>query len=237
MIAVPDTPRLDDLDIVVPVRNEGSRLTALLDQLAAARAAGAVVTVVDGESDDDTVARARAGADRVLRVTPSRGAQLAAGCAAGERPWLWLLHADSRLDARHPWAVQQVLAQGAAWGRFEVQLDAAAPALRLVATAMNLRTRLTGIVTGDHGIFCRRAALVQVGGMPALPLMEDIELSRRLRRLGRPACIGPAIVTSARRWQRDGVLRTVLTMWQFRLRYWCGASAEQLAREYYRGAR
>lgn len=234
-------PSVQRLQIVIPTRNEALRIAALLEVLQPARARGACVVVVDGGSTDDTVARAQPLADLVLTSEPGRGRQLAAGIAAmvgtdmghRERPFLWLLHADSRIDLRHPQAVVDALAAGATWGRFDIAIDGGPWMLRVVAALMNLRTRLSGIVTGDHGLFCRRDALARAGGFPAQPLMEDLEVSRRLRRLAWPRAIGPVLGTSGRRWERRGVLRTILSMWRFRLRYFLGASPEQLAREYY----
>jgi rSAM/selenodomain-associated transferase 2 len=221
------------LQVVIPTLDEASRIAGLLAVLQPARAAGAQVVVVDGGSRDGTLAAAATAADVVLTSPPGRGLQLAAGIAAGDRPFLWLLHADSRIDGRHAPAVVAALAAGAAWGRFDIRIDGTSPLLRMVGAMMNLRTRSTGIVTGDHGIFCRRDLLAAVGGFPPQPLMEDIEVSSRLRVRAWPRAIGPAIGTSGRRWERHGALRTVLSMWRFRLRYFLGASPEVLAREYY----
>ncbi len=219
--------------VVVPTLNEAPRIEALLAQLQAARAAGAQVVVVDGGSEDGTRSIALPLADSVLTSAPGRGAQIAAGIAAADHPYLWLLHADSRIAGGHAAAVVRALDSGAVWGRFDIRIDGASPLLRLVGVMMNLRTRATGIVTGDHGLFCRRAALDRAGGYPPQPLMEDIEVSRRLRALGWPLAIGPLLGTSARRWENRGVLRTIFSMWRFRLRYFLGTPPEVLAREYY----
>ena len=120
------------------------------------------------------------------------------------------------------------------WGRFDVRLSGAHPALRMVETLMNLRSRLTGIATGDQGIFVRRERFEQVGGYPPIALMEDIALSRLLQRRGPPVCLRPRLTTSSRRWERDGVFRTILLMWRLRLAYFLGANPDQLARIYYR---
>jgi rSAM/selenodomain-associated transferase 2 len=168
-----------------------------------------------------------------VSTPPGRGRQLAAGAADARADWLWFLHADSAgtapaLDwlARHR--------DGPAWGRFDVRLEPAGPMLRLVGFLMNQRSRLTGICTGDQGIFVHRVLLERAGGMPEQPLMEDIELSRRLKRLGRPLCPRVALLTSSRRWRDRGAVRTIFGMWWFRLRYWLGADPERLARAYYR---
>jgi hypothetical protein len=118
-----------------------------------------------------------------------------------------------------------------------VAIHGRSPWLPLVAALMNLRSRLTGIATGDQAIFVSRAAFRAVGGFPALPLMEDLALSRRLRRLARPACLAAQVATSGRRWERHGVWRTIFLMWRLRLRYWLGADPERLALEYGNAAR
>ena len=128
--------------------------------------------------------------------------------------------------------VLQALAGGACWGRFDVQIDGRPAMLRVVAALMNLRSRATGIATGDQAIFSTRAAFSQVGGFPVQPLMEDIELSRRLRRIAPPACLRARVLTSGRRWEQRGVWRTIVLMWRLRWRYWRGESAARLAEAY-----
>ncbi len=187
--------------------------------------------VIDGGSRDRSAAVAEAQGARLIRTEASRGVQLNAGYQAARGACLWLLHADSQPD---PEGVRWLCMQdGIDWGRFDICFDADDPRMRLVAGMMNLRSRVTGICTGDQGLFVHRRLLVAVGGIPEQALMEDVELSRRLRRLCRPKCPDLTIRTSARRWHRDGWGKTVLSMWRFRLRYWLGASAEHLAQKYY----
>jgi rSAM/selenodomain-associated transferase 2 len=146
---------------------------------------------------------------------------------------LLFLHADTRLPADALAAIDTALVDPAvAWGRFDVQIEGRARLLKAVAAMMNLRSRATGIATGDQAIFARREALQRVGGIPDQPLMEDIELSKRLRKLSRPACLYQRVITSGRRWERDGVWRTVTLMWRLRLLYWIGMRPERLARMY-----
>ena len=224
------------LVVVVPALNEAAILHRLLSQLAAARARGAEVIVVDGGSTDETVRVATPLCDRVVTSTPGRGAQLEAGIAASKRAFVWLLHADSLLPSGAAEAVVAALSQRPnRWGRFDIALSEsrADARLRVVAAMMNLRTRATGIVTGDHGVFLERELLTAAGGMPPQPLMEDIELSKRLRALAWPIALRTPIVTSSRRWREHGVWRTVITMWWFRLRYFFGAKPVDLARAYY----
>lgn len=173
----------------------------------------------------------------LINITASRGRgrQLDAGAQVAQGDWLWFLHVDSKPPATAFEFLCSLPPPG--WGRFDVRLDVETRTGQLIAASMNARSRLTGICTGDQGIFVHRSLLDRVGGVPRQPLMEDIELSRRLRRLCRPLCPRIRLTTSARRWLRDGTLTTILSMWIFRLRYWAGASPEVLASDYYRTTR
>lgn len=220
------------VSIVVPVLDEAAAIAAALSPLQAARAAGAEIVVVDGGSRDGTAALAAPLADRVLVAPRGRASQMNAGAAAGTRPSLLFLHADTVLPADALVAVEAAL-RDRAWGRFDVAIDGADPLLAVVAAGMNLRSRLTGIATGDQAIFVRRAAFDSLGGFPAIPLMEDVAFSRAARRaLGPPACLDSRVLTSGRRWERHGVLRTIVLMWRLRLAYALGADPHRLARRY-----
>ena len=156
-----------------------------------------------------------------------------AGAAASRAPRLLFLHADTRLPADADARVARALAR-APWGRFDVRIDGRSRWLPLVAALMNLRSRLTGIATGDQAIFVRRDAFDRIGGFPDQPLMEDVEISRRLRAIGRPACLRARVVTSGRRWDAHGAWRTIRLMWRLRWRYWRGESPQSLAEAYRR---
>ncbi|MFU8815753.1 MAG: TIGR04283 family arsenosugar biosynthesis glycosyltransferase [Pseudomonadales bacterium] len=220
------------MSVVIPVRDDARPLAALLAKLRDAASADLEVIVVDGGSRDGSDVVAGRGGAALLRSPPGRGFQLAAGAAAARGAWIWMLHADAD-PSPEALAHLRGRADEAAWGRFAVRFDGA-PRMALVAVAMNARSCLTGICTGDQGIFVHRDLLARAGGVPRQSLMEDIELCRRLKRLARPECRQEIVGTSARRWQRRGTLRTIIAMWRFRLRYWLGADPEQLAREYYR---
>jgi rSAM/selenodomain-associated transferase 2 len=222
------------ISIVIPVLDDAAALRALLDDLQELAMGCATITVVDGGSSDGSAELARARGVRVLHATRGRASQLAAGVAAADGRWVWLLHADTRVSAAAWHALQRTLtAGGSPWGRFDVRLDGSEVALRCVETLMNVRSRLSSICTGDQGIFVRRDLLDLVGGVPQLALMEDIELSKRLRRYAPPCCISTPLVTSARRWQNNGIVATIGLMWWLRLRYFLGAAPEALARSYY----
>ena len=220
------------LSIVVPALNEAAGIEAALRALAPLRAGGHEVIVVDGGSGDDTAARARPLADAVLTSGRGRARQMNAGAAAARGDALLFLHADTVPPADADVRVRQALQRGALWGRFDVRIEGRAPMLRVVAALMNARSRLTGIATGDQAMFVRRDAFERVGGFPDQPLMEDIELSRRLRATGRPACLRACVSTSGRRWESRGVWRTIFLMWRLRWRYWRGTPPEALAEAY-----
>lgn len=228
------------LSIVVPVLDEAGTIVSSLEALAPLRGAGVEVLVVDGGSRDATRTLAGPLADRLLDAPRGRASQMNAGAAAASGDWLLFLHADTRLPAGAAALVGAAAERGALWGRFDVRIDVRidvgfagrSPLLSLVALAMNLRSRLTGIATGDQAIFVRRDVFARIGGFPEIALMEDIVLSRRLRALASPACLRPKATTSGRRWEKGGVLRVVLTMWWLRLRFFFGADPDRLARAY-----
>ena len=218
--------------IVVPVLNEAEGIVAALILLAPLRAAGIEVVVVDGGSSDGTPQRCAGLADRVLAAPRGRARQMNAGAAAASGEVLLFLHADTHLPAGAAPALRAALAAGAGWGRFDVRIAGRSALLPVIAACMNWRSRWTGIATGDQAIFVCRRLFDAVGGIPDQPLMEDIELSHRLRRLQHPACLRQRVTTSGRRWEQRGVWPTIWLMWRLRLRYWLGASADELARAY-----
>jgi rSAM/selenodomain-associated transferase 2 len=220
------------LTIVMPALNEADGIGAALQALQPLRAIGVEVVLADGGSGDGTPALAAPWVDTVLATPRGRALQMNAGAAAARGQVLLFLHADTRLPPRADVLVRQAIAGGARWGRFDVHIDGRPRMLRVVAASMNLRSRLSGIATGDQALFVTRQAFDQVGGFPAQPLMEDVEVSRRLKRLGPPACLRARVSTSGRRWEQRGVWRTIVLMWALRWRYWRGESAARLAEAY-----
>jgi rSAM/selenodomain-associated transferase 2 len=221
------------LGIVMPVLDEAVGLVAVLQSLQPLRVRGAELLIVDGGSRDGTPALAAPWADQVIAAPRGRARQMNAGAAASRAPRLLFLHADTRLPADADARVAAALAC-APWGRFDVRIDGRSRWLPVVAALMNLRSRLTGIATGDQAIFVRREVFERLGGYPDQPLMEDVEISRRLRAIGSPACLRQHVVTSGRRWDAHGAWRTIRLMWRLRWRYWCGASPQLLAETYRR---
>jgi rSAM/selenodomain-associated transferase 2 len=222
------------LSIVIPALAEARNLERLLPALLA-REPDAEIIVVDGGSTDGTgeVLRGHRGV-RGLRSERGRARQMNAGARAARGDTLLFLHADTRLPEGAGAAIARALEDpGVIGGRFDVRLDGARPVFGVIAWFMNMRSRLTGISTGDQALFVRRDAFEAVGGYPDIPLMEDVALSRRLKRRGRLRALRLVVTTSARKWEREGVLRTVALMWTLRLLYFCGVAPARLHRWYY----
>jgi rSAM/selenodomain-associated transferase 2 len=224
---------MSKLSIVMPVLDEGEGIAAALDRLSDLRALGTEVIVVDGGSRDATIQRTRPRADRVILAPRGRALQMNAGAEKASGGVLLFLHADTRLpaDADHI-LLSGLERSGRVWGRFDVKIEGRSPLLRVIAWLMNIRSRLSGIATGDQAIFVRRAAFQAAGGFPAIPLMEDIALCKRLKRVSPPLCLRDCVVTSGRRWEKNGVINTMILMWRVRFAYFCGADPKKLAQQY-----
>jgi rSAM/selenodomain-associated transferase 2 len=221
------------LSIIVPMLNEASALPDLLGHLRPLRRGGVEVVLVDGGSEDGSAAIAASAGFEVVPAERGRARQMNAGAAAASGDVLLFLHADTRLPDGAIDLIGAALADGRRlWGRFDVEFDLHTWTMRATAFGMNLRSRLSGIATGDQALFMTRAAFDAVGGFPNQPLMEDVEITSRLRRRSPPACIRRPVRTSARRWQSQGPWRTILLMWRLRLAYWFGASPADLSRQY-----
>jgi rSAM/selenodomain-associated transferase 2 len=223
------------LSVVVPVLNEAALLEASLARLEPLRRSGADLIVADGGSSDGSAALARAYADRVIEAPRGRARQMNAGAAVARGDVLLFLHADCALPEAADRLIVSALVGGRRWGRFDVALRGRHPLLPLIAALMNARSRLTGICTGDQALFVRREAFLACGGFPDIALMEDIALSKALKRLGRPACLRARVTASGRRWDERGALRTILLMWRLRLAYFLGADPGRLATLYESG--
>lgn len=220
------------LSIIVPVLNEAEEITACLRALQSFRARGHEVIIVDGGSGDGTVGFAGGLVDRLLVSAPGRAAQMNRGADAATGNVLLFLHADTRLPEAADVLIQTVLRDGEGWGRFDVRLTGNAMAFRVIEFCMNLRSRITAVATGDQALFVSAPLFKSTGGFAELPLMEDIEFSKRMRRISAPLCLTDRVTTSSRRWERSGVVRTVLRMWKLRLQYALGADAARLVRDY-----
>lgn len=221
------------LSIIVPVLNEAAQIERALLRLAPARAHCIEVIVVDGGSTDDTAQLAAPYVDQLLHAPKGRARQMNAGAEVARGDVLLFLHADTLLpEGAFDLLLADMNQTKKVWGRFNVRIAGRSPMFSLIAAMMNLRSRLTGIATGDQAIFVRRMDFDAVGGFPDQELMEDIEISRRLKRCSKPLCLSGPAITSGRRWEAHGIWRTILLMWRFRLLYWLGTSAKELAKRY-----
>lgn len=219
------------ISIVLPVLDEAAAIEASLRALAPLRQRGAEIVVVDGGSRDATARLARSWADVVIDAPRGRASQMNAGARAARGDALVFLHADTLLPPLADVGIAEALAQSS-WGRFDVSISGADPMLAVVALLMNLRSRLTGVATGDQAMFATREAFFAAGGFPEIPLMEDVALSKALKRIAPPRCLRERVVTSGRRWERHGTLRTILLMWRLRLEFAFGVDPRRLARRY-----
>lgn len=216
------------LSIVVPALDEAAVIGATLASLASLRARGHEVIVADGGSADATRDIAAPLADRVLVAPRGRARQMNAGAAVASGEALLFLHADTRLPENADHLIFHALEKHL-WGRFDVAIDGRATLLPVIAFLMNLRSRLSGIATGDQAIFVRRDAFP---GFQEIALMEDVAFSKSMKRRSPPACLRARVATSGRRWDQRGALRTMLLMWRLRFAYFLGAAPDELARRY-----
>jgi len=220
------------ISIIIPVLDEEAVIRPCLDSLVAWRQRGCEVIIADGGSTDNTVDIAREHADLVVTTSRGRALQMNAGAHHASGKTLLFLHVDTLLPESTDELVYSLVSGDMQWGRFDVELSGQRPVFRIISFFINLRSRLGGIATGDQAIFVQRSLFTSIGGFPDIPLMEDIELSKRLLKTCRPLCLNSRVVTSSRRWENRGVMKTVLMMWYLRAAYWLGARPQDLARIY-----
>jgi len=232
------------LGIVVPVYNEGDSLLPWLQEVASYLAEGDQLVVVDASEklknnelselffNHNQVHYLKANKGRALQMNAGAEFLLSNFSGNSEPSLLWFLHSDSGLSGRHLEYLRG-LKPSVIWGRFDVQLTPRIFPFGIISSLINMRSRLTQVMTGDQGIFIRSTIFKQLSGYAPIPLMEDIEISKRLRKIAKAHCDGPLLITSARRWQQHGWVKTVVLMWQLRLMYWLGISPEELVKKYY----
>jgi rSAM/selenodomain-associated transferase 2 len=221
------------LSIIIPVLNEAEIIRPALQALQPLRQRGHEIIVIDGGSHDDSAVAACNLADHVLVSPRGRAMQMNRGAANARNDILLFLHIDTQLPANADEHIASAIAgRPRAWGRFDVRLSGRRFIFAVIARMMNLRSRLTGIATGDQAIFVARDLFHRIGGYPEIALMEDIALSRLLRKQCAPCCLTSTVVTSSRRWEKHGVLRTILYMWWLRLIYFFGADPDLLMKKY-----
>ncbi len=222
------------MSIIIPVLNEEDTVVSTLLRLQDARKHGHKVIVVDGGSHDDTVARSHGLIDQILKSNCGRAFQMNTGAEHADDEVLLFLHADTVLPDGGCSIITRVIGEGREWGRFDVRLSGKSWLFRVIEKMMNWRSCLTSIATGDQAIFVRKSLFWEVGGYPGIQLMEDVVLSQKLRNHSKPACIKTCVTTSSRKWESNGILRTVFLMWRLRLMYALGVPADKLAKQYYR---
>lgn len=221
------------LSIIIPTLNEANNIASMLTHLQPMRARGAEVVLVDGGSSDATIEHAAGSVDQIIRSKPGRAAQMNAGAAAAHGDALLFLHADTQLPAGADDSIAKALTEHA-WGRFDVTIQGAHWMFPVISWFINHRSALTGIATGDQALFCTADFFKRVGGFPLQPLMEDVRFCTLACRLEKPALIRNArVTTSGRRWEKQGVFRTILLMWRLRLQYYLGADPHKLHAAYY----
>ncbi len=227
------------ISVIVPVLNEAPRLAAQLERLGAWRARGAQIIVVDGGSTDNTCELAAPRCDVLLRAERGRARQMNAGAAHATGRLVVFLHADVAVPdsaAVELFGHAERLAAAPEvplWGRFSVRLSGHGVAFRIIERAMNLRSKWTGVATGDQTLFVSTALFEASGGFPQIDLMEDVALTKKLRRYARPLCSGTCVTVSSRRWEAYGIWSTVALMWYLRAAYLIGVDPKRLHALYY----
>ncbi|MDG2087598.1 MAG: TIGR04283 family arsenosugar biosynthesis glycosyltransferase [Arenicellaceae bacterium] len=221
------------ISVIIPVLCEVENISTLRQSTHMFRSLGIEVIIVDGGSDDGTQELVRAFADNFISAPLGRAKQLNAGAASAKGEVLLFLHADTNIS-NEAFVQARDRIGSSEWGRFDVRIDNSKWFYRIVEYMINLRSRITGIATGDQAIFVRKSLFYDIGGFADIPLMEDVEISRRLKQRARPVCLKQKVVTSARYWEKHGLFTSVLRMWSIRFAYWVGCSPERLYKRYYR---
>jgi len=227
------------ISIIVPVLNEATQMSALLQHLQQWQNLGCEIIVVDGGSSDTSLTLLEKSAFTILHSERGRARQMNTGAQFAQGDILLFLHADTHLPANASTLVLSTFAsEKNHWGRFDVRIEGNNASsfqdlmFKIISAFINVRSRLSGIATGDQAIFVKRSTFESIGGFVEQPLMEDVELSKQLKKFSRPICLTEKVITSARRWQGKGVWRTIWLMWRLRFDYWRGIPAEVLVKHY-----
>ena len=220
------------ISIIIPVYNEEKTISSCLQSLITWRKQGCEIIFVDGGSDDNTFELAGQYGDHVYMTGKGRAVQMNEGARHAKGEFLLFLHSDTVLPAATDKLIQLIISDKNRWGRFDVTLSGESKAYRVLEFFINIRSRITGISTGDQGMFMHKSLFEHANGFPEIPLMEDITLSRILLKNSRPVCLKERVITSSRRWENNGIIKTILLMWYLRAAYFFGVKPEQLARLY-----
>ncbi|MDD1627906.1 MAG: TIGR04283 family arsenosugar biosynthesis glycosyltransferase [Methylococcaceae bacterium] len=214
--------------IIIPTLNEEKTIQSCLLALQPLRN-GCEIIIADGDSVDNTKILALPLADKVMASAKGRAKQMNNGASYATGDILIFLHADTCLPENALSLIQQKISSTRQWGRFDIQLSGNSFMLKVIAQMMNWRSRLTGIATGDQVIFVMREAFEKAGQYPEINLMEDIALCKALKKISPPICLKNKVISSGRRWEYNGIYKTMLLMWSLRLRYFFGADPQTLA--------
>ncbi len=220
--------------IIIPALNEEKTIQSCLIPLQALRSKAEII-IVDGGSTDNTMHFTVGFADLVLSSEQGRARQMNTGAQQASGDVLMFLHADTLLPDHALALIAQHINSNQVWGRFDIRLHGRHYLLKIIASMMNWRSRLTGIATGDQVIFVTRQAFAKVGQYPEIALMEDIALCKALKKISPPICLRAKVTSSGRRWEHNGIIKTILLMWSLRLGYFLGTDPKTLARLYTQG--
>ena len=237
-VAVAHLSNIPEISLVVPLLNEAENIGTFLDSLSNLRSPKLEIIFVDGGSTDSTVSQLQAFVQNhsnsiLLNTDIGRARQMNHGAKAAMGKVLLFLHGDTLLPLNFFDEVGALNKSSRVWGRFDVRFNNPMLGFSVIAWFMNVRSKLTGIATGDQAIFVRREVFQEIGGFADQFLMEDVELSSNLKRHSRPLCIKLPVLTSARKWEQEGIIKTVLLMWRLRIAYKFGQSPQELVKRYY----
>jgi rSAM/selenodomain-associated transferase 2 len=218
--------------IVIPTLNEEAEIEACLTRLQGLRKEGFEVIVVDGGSIDKTAQLLGGLCDQFISTRGGRAAQMNVGARKAMGEFIFFLHVDTQLPEKFPEVISSIKADRFCWGRFDVKLSGKHWPYRIIESMMNLRSRVTGIATGDQVMFVSQKLFREVDGFPEVALMEDVAMSQSLKNICSPLCLRQKVLTSSRRWEKHGILSTIVKMWWLRFSYYIGVDPVRLARQY-----
>ncbi len=220
------------LSIIIPVLNESTQIESCLHELQLLRQHGHEVIVVDGGSHDNTISLATPLCDRVIQSKKSRAIQMNSGAAVATGHCFLFLHADTSLPSGTSDLFMKIKNIENRWGRFDIKLSGDHFLFRIIEQCMNIRSRLTSIATGDQVIFVGKELFTEINGFPIVALMEDIAVSRLLLKRSKPICFKEKVLSSSRRWEQNGIIKTILKMWVLRVLYFFNFDTNRLAKLY-----
>lgn len=220
------------LSIIIPVLNEGDALTPFLKALILLKSQGVELIGVDGGSTDNSFELLSTYCDTSIQSSAGRSTQMNAGALKAKGHTLLFLHADTYLPSTALTDIEHALSQNN-WGRFNVQFEPNNLLLRITAYLMHHRSKFTHVCTGDQALFFKKKFFNQLNGFADIPLMEDVDISKRARKLSPLYALTSKVTTSSRRWQKHGTLKTILLMWWLRWLYFIGVEPCTLHKKYY----